>query len=74
LVDGSVKIVYIYIKNVHLREGEFTLIFVLTAAEGTTIREGAYISFPPIRARLFRLNIVKSSDTPTLAEFELSLK
>lgn len=40
-------------------------------AEGTTIGEGLNLSFPPVKARLFRLNIRRASDTPTLAEFQL---
>jgi hypothetical protein len=39
--------------------------------EGTVIGEGLNLSFPPVKARLFRLNIRKASDTPTLAEFQL---
>lgn len=40
-------------------------------AEGTTIGDKLYLSFPLIKAQLFRLNIRKASDTPTLAEFQL---
>jgi len=40
-------------------------------AEGTTIGDGLNLSFPPVKAQLFRLNILKASDTPTLAEFQL---
>jgi alpha-L-fucosidase len=40
-------------------------------AEGTTIGDKLYLSFPPVKAQLFRLNIRKASDTPTLAEFQL---
>ena len=40
-------------------------------AEGTTIGEELHLSFPPVKAQLFRLNIRQSSDTPTLAEFQL---
>jgi len=40
-------------------------------AEGTTIGEEYQASFPAVKARLFRLNIEKAKDTPTLAEFEL---
>jgi len=43
-------------------------------AEGTTIGEGLNLSFPPVKAQLFRLNIHKASDTPTLAEFQLFRK
>jgi alpha-L-fucosidase len=40
-------------------------------AEGTTIGEELPLSFPPVKAQLFRLNIRQASDTPTLAEFQL---
>lgn len=40
-------------------------------AEGTTIGEWLDLTFPPVKARLFRLNIRKASDTPTLAELQL---
>ena len=40
-------------------------------AEGSTIGVKLYLEFPTIKARLFRLNIRKASDTPTLAEFQL---
>jgi alpha-L-fucosidase len=40
-------------------------------AQGTTIGIKLYLEFPPLKARLFRLNIRKASDTPTLAEFQL---
>ncbi len=40
-------------------------------AEGTTIGDGLNLSFQPVKAQLFRLNILKASDTPTLAEFQL---
>ncbi len=40
-------------------------------AEGTTIGDAFSLSFPPVKARFFRLNIVQASDTPTLAEFQL---
>jgi alpha-L-fucosidase len=40
-------------------------------AEGTTIGEELYLSFPPVKAQLFRLNIRKADDTPDLAEFQL---
>lgn len=40
-------------------------------AEGTTIGIKLYLEFAPVKARLFRLNIRKASDTPTLAEFQL---
>jgi alpha-L-fucosidase len=40
-------------------------------AEGTTIGEELHLSFPPVKAQLFRLNILQASDTPALAEFQL---
>ena len=40
-------------------------------AEGSTIGIKLNLEFPPVKARFFRLNIHKSSDTPTLAEFQL---
>ncbi len=40
-------------------------------AEGSTIGSKLYLEFAPVKARLFRLNIRKASDTPTLAEFQL---
>ncbi len=40
-------------------------------AEGSTIGSKLSLEFAPVRARLFRLNIRKASDTPTLAEFQL---
>jgi alpha-L-fucosidase len=40
-------------------------------AEGTTIGEELHLEFAPVKARLFRLNIRKAADTPTLAEFQL---
>jgi alpha-L-fucosidase len=43
-------------------------------AEGTTIGDRLNLSFPPVKAQLFRLNIRKASDTPTLAEFQLFAK
>ena len=39
--------------------------------EGTKIGEDSYLTFSPVKARFFRLNILKASDTPTLAEFQL---
>jgi alpha-L-fucosidase len=39
--------------------------------EGTTIGKELYLDFKPVKARLFRVNIRKTSDTPTLAEFQL---
>jgi alpha-L-fucosidase len=38
---------------------------------GTTIGDRLWLSFPPVKARLFRLNIREASDTPTLAEFQV---
>jgi hypothetical protein len=40
-------------------------------AEGNTIGDGLQMEFEPVRARLFRLNIRRASDTPTLSEFQL---
>jgi alpha-L-fucosidase len=40
-------------------------------AAGTTIGGDLHLEFAPVKARLFRLNIRKASDTPTLAEFQL---
>jgi alpha-L-fucosidase len=40
-------------------------------AEGTTIGRKLHLSFPPVKAQLFRLYILKAGDTPTLAEFQL---
>jgi alpha-L-fucosidase len=40
-------------------------------AEGTTISDRLSLSSPLVRAQLFRPNIRKASDTPTLAEFQL---
>ena len=42
-----------------------------TIASGTTIGPAKEISFPPITARVFRLNILKAEDVPTICEFEL---
>jgi len=41
---------------------------------GTTIGDKLYLSFPKVKARLFRLNIRQASDTPTLAEFQIFAK
>jgi alpha-L-fucosidase len=43
-------------------------------AEGTRIGENLNLSFTPVKAQLFRLNIRNASDTPTLAEFQLFAK
>jgi len=40
-------------------------------ASGTTIRRELWIDFPPVKARLFRLNLRKTSNTPFLAEFQI---
>jgi alpha-L-fucosidase len=40
-------------------------------AAGKTIGNELRLTFAPVKARLFRLNIRKASDTPTLAEFQL---
>jgi alpha-L-fucosidase len=42
-----------------------------TLASGTTIGNRKRLSFEPIKAQVFRLNILQASDTPTLAEFQL---
>jgi alpha-L-fucosidase len=39
--------------------------------EGSTIGDALQLEFAPVKARLFRLNIRRASDTPTLAEFQL---
>jgi alpha-L-fucosidase len=41
-------------------------------ASGTTIGPAKEISFTPTTARVFRLNILKADDVPTICEFELS--
>ena len=43
-----------------------------TIASGATLGPAKAISFPPITARLFRLNILKADDVPTICEWELS--
>jgi alpha-L-fucosidase len=40
-------------------------------AAGTSIGSALHLDFPPVKARLFRLNIRKASDTPVVAEFQL---
>ena len=40
-------------------------------AEGTTIGDELHLSFPPVKAQLFRLVIDQANDVPTLAEFQL---
>ncbi len=40
-------------------------------AEGTTIGAELRLDFTAVKAQLFRVNIRKASDTPTLAEFQL---
>lgn len=53
-------------------DGEWKKLAEVTPlVEGTVIGDGLDISFPPVKARLFRLNITKASNTPTLAEFQL---
>jgi alpha-L-fucosidase len=42
-----------------------------TIASGKTIGDELQRTFAPVKARRFRLNIRKASDTPTLAEFQL---
>jgi alpha-L-fucosidase len=38
---------------------------------GTTIGDHLWLSFPPVKAQLLRVNIRKAADTPTLAEFQV---
>jgi len=40
-------------------------------AEGKTIGSALGLTFPPVKAQLFRLNIRQAKDTPTLSEFQL---
>ena len=40
-------------------------------ASGTTIGNELRLDFEPVKARYFRLNITKASDTPVVAEFQL---
>jgi len=40
-------------------------------ASGTTIGTDLELEFPAVKARLFRLNIRKASNTPFLAEFQI---
>lgn len=40
-------------------------------SEGSKIGDNLYLVFSPVKAQLFRLNILKANDTPTLAEFQL---
>ncbi len=42
-----------------------------TIATGKTLGRGKEISFAPVTARVFRLNILKADDLPTICEFEL---
>ena len=42
-----------------------------TVASGTTIGSAKEISFAPVTARVFRLNILKAKDVPTICEFEV---
>jgi alpha-L-fucosidase len=42
-----------------------------TIASGTTIGPAKEISFPPVIARLFRLNILNAVEVPTICEFQL---
>jgi alpha-L-fucosidase len=42
-----------------------------TIASGTTIGPAKAISFPPVTARLFRLNILNAVEVPTICEFQL---
>jgi hypothetical protein len=41
------------------------------AAAGTSIGENRELRFPPVRARVFRLNITDATDVPTIWEFQL---
>jgi len=40
-------------------------------ARGATIGSQRLLTFPPVTARVFRLTLDKTSDTPTLADFQL---
>jgi alpha-L-fucosidase len=40
-------------------------------AEGTTIGDGLVFSFPAVKAQVFRVNILKAKDTPTLSEIQI---
>ena len=40
-------------------------------ASGTTLGPAKEISFSPVTARLFRLNILQAVEVPTICEFEL---
>jgi hypothetical protein len=43
-----------------------------TIASGTTIEPNKQIVFPaPVKARVFRLNILEANDVPTIGEFQL---
>ena len=42
-----------------------------TVASGTTLGPAKVISFAPVTARLFRLNILQAADVPTICEFEV---
>ncbi|HOD80754.1 MAG: Alpha-L-fucosidase [Planctomycetes bacterium ADurb.Bin126] len=41
------------------------------AAAGTTIGARCEVKFPPVKARLFRLNVTEAIDVPTIWEFQL---
>jgi alpha-L-fucosidase len=43
----------------------------MTLVSGTTIGPEKEISFAPVTARVFRLNILQADDVPTICEFEL---
>jgi len=43
----------------------------VTFHEGTTLGGGAKVQFPPVTAQVFRLNILKASEGPTINEFWL---
>ncbi len=40
-------------------------------ASGTTIGNDLRLNLEPVKARRFRLNLRKASDTPVVAEFQL---
>jgi hypothetical protein len=42
-----------------------------TLVSGTTIGGELHLNFEPVKARVFRVNILKASDTPTLTEFQI---
>ena len=43
-----------------------------TIASGTAIESNKEIVFPaPVKARIFRLNILEANEVPTIGEFQL---